>query len=263
MKFMDQIIHYKEGLLAPANFVQSTPNGPASQIALVTKNTGYNITHVHHGLAFENAALDVLMQLNENPSHNYLLGAVDEISPYNYNLEFLAGRYKKVIISNKDLYTSESPGSIAGEGTAMFVVNNSQEGALAEMRAIKTCHSTEQTQFAGAFQIFLQEYVPASEKIDLLISGENGDSRLLQGYHACEKKLDNHTTILRYKHLTGEFPTASAQAYYLGCEILKSQKIPEIMIKKRGESKQIRNIVLCNNFEGRQFSFVWLARITE
>src|SRR5664279_937764 len=74
IKFLNQIIEYNEGLLTPANFVQSTSNAAAAQIALVTKNHGYNITHVHRGLAFENALLEVLMLLKENKLAGYLLG---------------------------------------------------------------------------------------------------------------------------------------------------------------------------------------------
>jgi hypothetical protein len=66
IKFLNQIIEYKEGLLTPASFVQSTSNAAAAQIALVTKNHNYNITHVYRGLVFENALLDVVMLLKES-----------------------------------------------------------------------------------------------------------------------------------------------------------------------------------------------------
>jgi len=67
IKFLNQILEYNEGLLTPASFVQSTSNAAAAQIALVTKNHNYNITHVHRGLAFENALMDVVMSLKEHP----------------------------------------------------------------------------------------------------------------------------------------------------------------------------------------------------
>src|SRR5882757_6797431 len=87
LKFLNQILEYNEGLLTPGNFVQSTSNAAAAQIALVTKNHNYNITHVHRGLAFENALLDTIMLLKENPDSTFLLGAVDEISDFNYNID--------------------------------------------------------------------------------------------------------------------------------------------------------------------------------
>jgi hypothetical protein len=74
-KFLNQIVDYDEGMLTPLNFVQSTPNAVAAQIGLLTKNHGYNITHLQPGLAFEFAMIDADMMLNENPLNNYLLGA--------------------------------------------------------------------------------------------------------------------------------------------------------------------------------------------
>src|SRR5436190_2396574 len=61
IKFMNQIIDYDEDMLTPGNFVQSTPNGLACQAAFLTKNRGYNNTHVHRGLSFENALLDAML----------------------------------------------------------------------------------------------------------------------------------------------------------------------------------------------------------
>ena len=125
VKFLNQIVQYEEGQLTPGSFVQSTGNVIAGQLALISKNKGYNITHIHLGLAFENALLDAMMQLNINPANAYLVGGVDEISPFHYNIETLAGSYKAGDISNKYLYESDSEGCIVGEGAAMFMVNSS------------------------------------------------------------------------------------------------------------------------------------------
>ncbi|RZM12149.1 MAG: hypothetical protein EOO88_45975 [Pedobacter sp.] len=87
IKFLNQVIDYDEGLLTPGNFVQSTPNAVAGQLGLMTKNQCYNITHVHRGLSFEMALIDAMMQVKENPGKQYLLGSVDEISDYNFNID--------------------------------------------------------------------------------------------------------------------------------------------------------------------------------
>ena len=104
IKFLNQIVEYKEGLLTPASFVQSTSNAAAAQIALVTKNHNYNVTHVHRGLAFENALLDVIMLLKENASGGYLVGCTDEISAYNYNIDTLDGWYRIKPVLNTELF---------------------------------------------------------------------------------------------------------------------------------------------------------------
>ena len=65
---------------------------------------------MHQGLAFENALLDAMMKLPEIPTM-YLLGAVDEISDYNYNIDYLDGWYKEPVKS-KDLYSTATAGSM-------------------------------------------------------------------------------------------------------------------------------------------------------
>ncbi|HRQ51893.1 MAG TPA: beta-ketoacyl synthase chain length factor [Agriterribacter sp.] len=256
IKFLNQIIDYEEGMLTPGNFVQSTPNAIAAQMGLLDKNKGYNITHVHRGLAFENALLDALMMIRENPGNNYLLGAVDEISAYNYNIDLLDGCYKKEEISNKALYTTLSEGTIAGEGAAMFLVNSDPENAVAKVNTVQTLHTTDVTEVRYALQQFLQQQLPAGEKADLLLSGENGDSRLLPYYTAAESLFDEHTTIARFKHMCGEYPTASSVALWLVCN---GGYRPAHMIKKQSGASVLRNIIIYNNYRGLQHAFMHIV----
>ncbi len=259
IKFLNQIIEYEEGLLTPGNFVQSTANAIASQISLLTANKNYNITHVHRGLAFEVAAIDAAMLIKENPSQNYLLGGVDEISAYNFNIDFLDGWYKKEPASNKALYQSDSPASIAGEGAAMFMVNGMKEGAVASLRAIHTIHSDDETLVKNQLGDFIRKNIQPTEKIDLIISGENGDNRLLKYYHACETVLDSDTAVARFKHMSGEFPTASAIAVWLACHLIQSPHLPAHMLKKGDTRNQYNNILLYNNYKGLQHSFMLIS----
>lgn len=260
IKFLNQIIDYEEGLLTPGNFVQSTPNAIAAQLGLMTKNKTYNITHVHRGLAFETALIDAAMIIKENPGSNYLLGAVDEISTYNFNIDYLDGWYKKETISNKDLYGSQTPASIAGEGAAMFLVNDKAEGATTVMKAIKTIHSQDEEFIKLEFKKFIEQNFSGKEKPDILLTGENGDTRLLKYYTACESVLPG-TNILRYKHMCGEYPTTSSFAFWLSCHLLKEQKIPTHMRKKILNDTGIKNIVIYNNYKGVQHSFSILTSL--
>lgn len=257
IKFMNQIVQYEEGLLTPGNFVQSTPNGLAAQIALLSNNKSYNITHVHRGLSFENAILDAILMLKDFPENTYLLGAADEISTYNYNVDFLAGWYKKEIVSNKDLFSVNSPASIAGEGAAMFLVNSHKAGSLAQIKAIQTFHSDDQKLIKSHLGEFIKQHF--AESPDVLITGENGDNRLLSFYLNAEELVGKETAVLRFKHLCGEYPTASSQALWLGCDILATQAVPIITIKKQSKLKPIRTILIYNNYKGLQHSFIVLS----
>ncbi len=240
IKFLNQIVDYNEGKLTPTNFVQSTTNAVASQLAFFSSNKGYNNTHVHRGLAFENAVLDAAMLLNEFPEHTYLLGGVDEISAYQYNIESLAGSYKTELVLNTDLYNSKTTGSIAGEGCAMFAVNKQKDGATAVLKAIGALHSDNQEEIIQYLTSFITKN-GGSANIDLFLSGENGDSRYLPYYKACQNVLPN-IPLKRFKHLCGEYATASSFALWLAC--------------KEIQHSTLKTILIYNNFRGKQHSFM-------
>lgn len=256
IKFLNQIIDYDEGLLTPGNFVQSTPNAIAAQMGLMHKNTGYNITHVHRGLAFENALLDAMMMTREKPGSYYLLGAVDEISAYNYNIDLLDGCFRRDEVSNKDLYATFSQGTIAGEGAAMFLVSDTAHNAVATIDAVQTIHTSDEQEVKHTLQQFIQNHIPAGEKADLLISGENGDNRLLKYYAAAESLFDEHTAIARFKHMCGEYATASSVAVWLACH----SHLPTHTIKRGTQAGHFRNIIIYNNYRERQHGFILIRK---
>jgi hypothetical protein len=258
VKFLNQMVQYEEGQLTPGSFVQSTGNVIAGQLGLITKNKGYNITHIHLGLAFENALLDAMMQLNTNPSNSYLVGGVDEISSFHYNIEMLAGAYKDQAVSNKHLYETDSPGFLVGEGAAMFVVNRSPDDAIAKVAAISTIHTTDIEVVKSQLKIFLQNNTEAETEIDLLISGENGDNRTLPFYTGCETLLPDDAAVVRYKHMVGDFATASALGLWYACKFLQ-QQVPGHMFKKKTSKTIYRNILVYNNFKGLQHSFILVS----
>lgn len=259
VKFLNQIIEYDEGLLTPINFVQSTPNAVAAQIGLLTKNHGYNITHLHLGLAFEFAMTDADMMLKENPLTSYLLGAVDDISIYNYYFEDKGGWYKKEDVSNKTLYETNSPGSIAGEAAAMFLVNGNETGSIAKVHAIDALHQEDESITKEKLQDFIGKYLPAGEKIDLMLTGENGDNRLLKYYSSCESVIKDDVTVARFKHMSGEYPTATAMGLWLCCDVLQNQYIPGHMIKNAAAKTRYKNVLIYNNYKGIQHSFILVS----
>ena len=258
-KFLNQIIDYNEGLLTPINFVQSTPNAVASIIALLTNNHGYNITHSQLGLSFEYAIIDVDMLLSDNPSFCYLLGAVDDISSLNYCFEEKDGWFKNEEISTKILYNTDSPGSIAGEGATMFWVNNTSNGAIAKLLAVEVSINENELFIIEKLKEFINTHLPSGEKIDLFLTGENGDNRLTKYFSACESILGNEVAIARFKHLFGEGPTAIAMGLGLCCEILRNQTIPSNMMKKNSLDSRYKNVIMYNNFKGIQHSFMFVS----
>ena len=258
IKFLNQIIEYNEGLLAPGNFVGSTSNAPAAQIALITKNKNYNSTKTHRGLAFENALLDAVMLLEEKPEDVYLVGSVDEISSYNFNIDRLAGCFRKQIVSNSRLFEDTAAGTIAGEGVLMMMVSNEPAGAIAKLNALQTIHTNDEWLVKETAEKFLLRNGFPGEKIDLLITGENGDALLEKYYQQIESLFSGETSIARFKHLSGEYCTASSFGFWLATEILRTGRIPEIVLKRKGRAP-VRRIFIYNNYRGLQHAFMILS----
>jgi len=261
IKFLNQIIEYEEGMLTPGNFVQSTPNAIASQVSLLTADKHYNITHVHRGLAFENAIIDADMLTRENPAQTYLLGAVDEISTYNYNIDYLDGWYKKDPVSNTELYASRTPASIAGEAAVMILVSAAKKNALVALQDIYTIHTNDDKMVQELLRNFLKKNLSQGEKIDLFITGENGDTRMQKYYESCEQIMNNDIAIARFKHMCGEFPTASAFSLWLACRFVQHPDLPSHMIKKQSSQKEYGKILVYNNYKGAQHSFMIISKV--
>jgi len=256
IKFLNQILEYNEGLLTPGNFVQSTSNAAAAQIALVTKNHNYNTTHVHRGTAFENALMDVVMLLKENPDAGYLLGCTDEISEYNYNIDRLAGWFRDEPVLNTELFQRSEKGTIAGEGAFMVWLNNQRLNAQAELNAVKTIHTIDPSLVVHSMKQFLLENLPSGESPDLILTGENGDERLISYYEAVESVFDESIPVARFKDLCGEYCTASSFAVWLSIQILQGSVPASLIIKKNPPQKPVHRILVYNNYRGAQHGFV-------
>ena len=67
-----------ETVCMPTAFMQSTHNTVASQIAIFTKNHGYNITYSHREISFELALQDAFLQLRTGRLRTALVCANDE-----------------------------------------------------------------------------------------------------------------------------------------------------------------------------------------
>jgi hypothetical protein len=243
VRFLNQIIGYDEGILTPGPFVQSTANAIASQLGLLHHNRGYNITYVSRGLSFESALLDADMLVREHPGRSWLVGGIDEISDHHYRFECAEGWYKE--------------GVIAGEGAAVFLLNDQPAGAIARISKIVMLTGEKEDILRSTLTRILDQGTP-----DLLLSGENDDSRTHNWYRIVESLTGRDTGIVRFKHLCGEYPTASAFALWLACNL--PTPLPRHLLKRPpgGTAHAFpRHILFYNNYKLTQHSLILLERL--
>src|SRR5215203_4669641 len=122
--FLSKMVEYKEELLTPTAFIQSTHNTIGAQIGLMLQCNNYNNAFVHRGFSFESALQDALMLLKEDEFNHVLVGAIDEITNISHPILTRLGLYKKENTSSLGLYSSGTKGTIAGEGAAFFLLSN-------------------------------------------------------------------------------------------------------------------------------------------
>lgn len=257
VKFLNQIVDYNEGVLTPTNFVQSTPNAVAGQLALMTSTTAYNCTHVNGSLAFENSLLDAALQLEDNPSAVILVGAIEEFSQYNYTIDRLSGRYKDNPVSNSQLISDMSPGSICGEGCSMFILSNDATEATLEVIDVHQVIANETGSVKNALIELLQRNAIHSNEINTLLLGRNGDPRTQQFYAAVSDLFEEVKSVVHFKSYCGEYRTASAFGMYLAHKMTK-QPISDW----KGETLSFFGdfALIYNHFDGIRHGFILVKK---
>ncbi len=259
IKFLNQIITYDEGSLTPTNFVQSTPNALAGSLALHTKNKGYNTTHVHKGLAFENALLDAIMLFEEHKAKTLLVGNVEEISEYNFNIETLAGQFKIEETSSENLLASNTKGTVCGEGSTMFLLSSEKGNAVSEIIDINHISFPEKNEIPSFIDAFLAKNNFNKNDIDTLVIGKSGDSRNDDFYDLVCNLEFNNTNIFTYKNLVGEYPTSSAFALYFSNALCEGKEAPKESIVK--QDKEVKNILIYNHYKGEQHGLILVSKV--
>lgn len=253
-KFLYQIIDYEEGTLTPTNFVQSTPGAIAGNLALMSKCNGYNSTHVNGALSFETAILDAKLLFADEQINKVLIGCAEEIADNNFNINNKLGFYKSEAINSDELLSSTTTGTVMGEGAFMFVVENSNDNALAEIVDIDQITYPSKEDLLEKLGAFLNRNQLSISDIDTLIVGRNGDVEGNHWYDLIEKETAEAQHIV-FKHLCGEFETASGFALWSAIQLLQGKVLPESS-KWNKVSKAAKNILIYNHYKGEQHSFM-------
>lgn len=261
IKFLNQIIKYEEGNLTPTNFIQSTANSISGNLAIMSNNNNYNITHVHKGLAFENALLDALLLFKEGNANSVLVGNIEEISDYNYNIDFLADSFKDEEITSEKLLHSNSKGTVCGEGSVMLILDNKQsESSNVKIVDVDQISFPTKEDILNKIKHFLEKNNLTLLDIDSLVLGLSGDSRTDIYYHHIIENLFPETGIYSYKNLVGDYPTSIAFATWLSVQILLGKNIPQSAKYKTSDTK-INTILVYNHYQGTQHGFILLKNI--
>jgi len=213
--------------------------------------------------SLESALLDAEMQLLEiSEKKSVLVGGVDELSEKITQFRALDGQLKSIDIHNLDLLKEDSPGTITSEGSHFFTLSTEKNNkSYAEFRDVSIKNSIQPEKINDEVEIFLNRNNINAAAIDVVILGNNGDNRYDHYYKNLQQNLFKNTAQLAYKHLVGDYDTVSGFALYSACKILKNRRIPSIMNLNTSTPKELKNILIYNQYLGRDHSLILLSAV--
>jgi 3-oxoacyl-[acyl-carrier-protein] synthase II len=262
-KFLASILDKGEKFINPTSFIQSTHNTVGAYIAVMLKCNKYNFNYVHNFLSFESALTDVLMRLEERPSERILVGGIEGLADEYFKITDSVGFWKKEPVESLKLLRYDSPGTIAGEGVAFFLLTKRPDpGNYALVRGVRAIYKPGGPRdVREQIDRFLDKNKLGVQDLDLVLLGLNGDSGHDGIYHWLQENYFQENSQAYFKHLCGEHYVASSFAFWLSAKILKLQRIPDaILLQDKGTAgEHIRNILIYNQNKNITHSLVLVS----
>ena len=260
-KFVSALLDHGEQYLTPTAFIQSTHNTVGGQIALGLDCKGYNFTYVHASISFESALIDAQMQLQNGEAANILVGGIDENGDHTIKIHRLIGHIKDEKVGPMDVLDSGTRGAVFGEGANFFVLSHRRtNGSYAEVLDVRTYNTLPGDRLSEVATDFLGENGLAPSDIDVLVLGHNGDVAYDSFYDKLRVPLFDHALQLCYKHLSGEFNTASSFGFWLGAKVLKTQRFPEAARRNGPLPTKMDTVLSYNQYRGENHGFTLLRK---
>ena len=249
-KFLTELITNNEQLLTPTSFIQSTHNTVAGQIALMLKCHDTNFTYVHRGISFELALQDALMQIREGHPGNILVGGLDETTPDTFEI------LKRLGAGNTS--AAGSAAFMFGEGAGFFMLSGtSTPHTYAKISQVQTLFdpATEHEVTNFITNTVLSTGIQISN-LSLVIGGMNGGTAADNIYNHLQIGLLHEIPWTGFKHISGEYHTASAIGLSIAACILKKQRLPDDVITGNRSVREFKNILLYNHHKQNHSAIV-------
>lgn len=192
VSFLETMSKEGENFLNPSNFVQSTHNTIAGNIALYFGCNNYNMTFSQKNISFESALIDSLAMFREGEINNVLLGGIDEIDSRIADDMCKLPCYKNKILS---------------EGNAFFVLSDTPSNVELLHQELSLRRKIDIIDLLKKYDV---------DDVDLIVSGEYNNEKEYDEI----KKIFPNSNYIKYKHYFGEFDTVTSIGLWLAYEIL-------------------------------------------
>ena len=253
--FLSKMIENSENALNPTPFIQSTHNTIGSQIALLLQCQGYNQTYTQRGFSFEHSLIDAILELKDNPDQNILAGGVDEITDHSHSIQKRFGIFRDNS-SSINLLRQEGNGTVNGEGAVYLALSGEKSGNNNIcLEAVSTFYNS------GKLMTDVKDFFANTSlghtDVDFVLMGKSGVGKWDKELEEIASGLFQKASLGVFKHLCGEYPTASAFATWLASRLLREKRIPEIVFEKNAQ-RPLKNILIFNAYFEKYHSLILL-----
>jgi len=254
-KFLIKLHENKETLLTPTAFIQSTHNTLGGSIAIGLACHNYNMTFVHRGLSFESALLDAQLMMDAGELNNALVGGFDEMTDNHIKLMQAMPMF------------SPGNGSAVGQGSGFFILENEvRKNSYAQLLAVEAVYNPKKGLDVVNEKIeALKTLHQLNSQNTVLLFGYNGVSSEAICYNKVVEDNFPEAVVTQFKHLSGDYYTASAFAFWMASQILQKQAIPESLFyankdKFDKSSATIDNVLIYNRFCKDEHALILLKK---
>jgi 3-oxoacyl-[acyl-carrier-protein] synthase II len=247
--FLSKMSDPENRMMNPTAFIQSTHNTVGSQIALHLGNKGYNNTFTHSGFSFENALDDAILLLKNNDAQSVLIGGIDELTNTLFHILGRMQAIRKEPVQNTSQASINNKGYVAGEGSSFFVLSNTPlvDDAVV-ISDYEVLYKPQKEQLVSVF-----ERLKVEEDSQLVLLGKNGDSDNDKAYEWIDQ-LSGKKNVSSYKHLCGEYPTASSFGLWFAVETIRGNNA---FFNAHGKTA---SMLIYNCFNNDYHSFIRLSK---
>jgi 3-oxoacyl-(acyl-carrier-protein) synthase len=261
IEFLSDLIRRDEASPMPAKFIASVHNAAASALALEFQCRGENRTTIHDSISFELALKQALTSLRAGRTDRTLVAAGDELNAYYVAAMNRCRPWRTSAQPLAPLSPTDSgvAGSLPGEGAAALVLArpgaDQASQAPVYLRNFALAPRADAAH-AGALPadgcVFLRSVLrPAGATLDdvnLLLLAADGDAPLDAAYrHVAEAAVaasGGRLAVAVFKHLCGEFATASALGLTLAADAVRRRApSPDLAIIQPGPAGPLAGVL--------------------
>jgi hypothetical protein len=201
------------------------------------------------------------MMIEEEEASSILVGGIDETADSVTSLFQLAGIVKEENQSPYSVLESTTKGVVLGEGATFFVLENEiKENTIAEILDVEICNILDIAEVENKIISFLASNDLEITDIDAVLLGHNGDVESDLYYEKLSTITFANTPQVYYKHLSGEYDTASAFGLWVGTKIIQTQNIPDIVKLNTLDKQVYKTVLLYNQRNGIDHSFILISK---